>query len=76
MKVLNSTLMLSFLDLDNFFLLMKSSAKPLSETVARRCSAKKMFLNISQNSLESTCVGASFLIKYNIFFTACLSLLA
>ena len=68
LKVLNSTWMLSFLDLNNFFLLMKSSANPLPETVARRCSAKKIFLNISQNSLENTCVGASFLIKYNIFF--------
>ena len=29
----------------------------------RRCSAKKMFLEISQNSQESTCFRVSFLIK-------------
>ena len=42
---------------------MKSSANPLPETVARRCSAKKIFLNISQNSLENTCVGSLFFNK-------------
>ena len=30
-----------------------------SEAVARRCSVKKMFLKISQNSQESTCVGVA-----------------
>ena len=34
-----------------------------AEAVTRRCSAKKVFLQISQNSLENTCVRASFLIK-------------
>ena len=29
----------------------------------RRCSVKKMFLEISQNSQEDTCVRVSFLIK-------------
>ena len=34
-----------------------------SEVVVRRCSVKKMFLEISQNSQENTCVRDSFLIK-------------
>ena len=34
-----------------------------AEAVTRRCSAKKVFLEILQNSLENTCVRASFLIK-------------
>ena len=33
------------------------------EAVAQRCSVKKVFLEISQNSLEGTCVRFSFLIK-------------
>ena len=33
------------------------------EAVARRCSVKKVFLKISQNSQENTCARASFLIK-------------
>ena len=33
------------------------------ETFFQRCSAKKMFLEISQNSQESTCARVSFLIK-------------
>ena len=33
------------------------------EAVTRRCSVKKVFLNISQNSQESICVRVSFLIK-------------
>ena len=32
-----------------------------SEAVAQRCSVKKMFLEISQNSQENTCARASFL---------------
>ena len=35
----------------------------ISEAVARRCSVKKVFLEISQNSQESTCARVSFLIK-------------
>ena len=31
--------------------------------VAQMCSVKKLFLKISQNSRESTCIGVSFLIK-------------
>ena len=34
-----------------------------SEAVARRCSVKKMFLEISQNSQENTCARVSFSIK-------------
>ena len=33
------------------------------EGVSRRCSIKKVFLKISQNSQENTCVRVSFLIK-------------
>ena len=33
------------------------------EAVVQRCSVKKMFLEISQNSQENTCVRVSFLIK-------------
>ena len=34
-----------------------------TEAVVRRCSVKKTFLEISQNSHESTCARASFSIK-------------
>ena len=34
-----------------------------TEVVAWRCSVKKMFLNILQNSQENTCARVSFLIK-------------
>ena len=34
-----------------------------SEAVVRRCSVKKVFLQILQNSQENTCARASFLIK-------------
>ena len=37
------------------------------ESVLRRCSVKKTFLKILQNSLENTCARVSFLIK----LTAC-----
>ena len=33
------------------------------EAVAKRCSVKKVFLEISQNSQEKTCARVSFLIK-------------
>ena len=32
-----------------------------TEAVVQRCSVKKVFLKISQNSQENTCVGVSFL---------------
>ena len=35
----------------------------VSEAVVRRCSVKKVFLKISQNSQENTCARVSFLIK-------------
>ena len=34
-----------------------------TEAVARRCTVKKVFLQIPQNSKENTCVRVSFLIK-------------
>ena len=34
-----------------------------SEAVVRRCSVKKVFLEISQNSQENTCARVSFLVK-------------
>ena len=34
-----------------------------SEAVVQRCPVKKVFLEISQNSLENACARASFLIK-------------
>ena len=34
-----------------------------AEAVVQRCSAKKVFLEISQNSQENTCAKISFLIK-------------
>ena len=35
----------------------------IAEAVARRCSVKRAFLGILQNSLEKTCARVSFLIK-------------
>ena len=35
----------------------------ITEAVVQRCSVKKVFLKISQNSQESACARASFLIK-------------
>ena len=34
-----------------------------TEAVVERCSVKKMFLEISQNSQENTCIRGSFFIK-------------
>ena len=34
-----------------------------TEAVTRRCSAKKMFVKVLQNSQENTCTRVSFLIK-------------
>ena len=39
-----------------------------NRTVARRCSAKKVFLEISQNSQENTCARIFFLIKCRLHF--------
>ena len=38
----------------------------LSQAVARGCSVKKVFLDISQNSQENTCARVSFLIKLQV----------
>ena len=38
------------------------------EAVIRRCSVKKVFLKISQNSEENSCVAVSFLIKLKVEF--------
>ena len=38
------------------------------EAVAQRCSVKKLFLDILQNSQENTCARASFLIKLQAFW--------
>ena len=37
----------------------------LTEVATRRCSVKKLFLEISQNSQESACARVSFLKKSN-----------
>ena len=49
------------LDIFSFFLGF------LAEAVAQRCSVKKVFLEISWNTQENTCVKASFLIKLQAF---------
>ena len=49
-------IIVSFLGLSSLVLL-------LTEAVVRRCSLKKMFLEISQKPQENTCARASFLIK-------------
>ena len=38
-----------------------------SEAVTQRCSVKKVFLEISQNSEENTCARVSFLIKKRLW---------
>ena len=38
----------------------------VSETVARRCSVKEVFLEISKNSQENTSARLSFLIKLQV----------
>ena len=38
--------------------------KAAAQAVVQRCSAKKVFLEISQNSEENTCARVSFLIKF------------
>ena len=39
----------------------------ISEAVVRRCSVKKMFLEISHNSQENTCARVSFLVKLQVW---------
>ena len=38
------------------------------ETVVQRCSLKKVFLEISQNSQENTCARVSFSIKVHLYY--------
>ena len=40
---------------------------PLSELVAQKCSVKKVFLEILQNSQENTDCRVSFLIKLQLY---------
>ena len=40
----------------------------LSEALVQRCSVKKVFIKISQNSQENTCARVSFLINFIVFF--------
>ena len=42
---------------------VQSPYKKYTETVIQGCSAKKVFLEILQNSLENTCAKVSFLIQ-------------
>ena len=44
----------------------KRNIKKNLEAVMRRCSPKKVFLEISQNSQENTSVRVSFLIKFQV----------
>ena len=52
--------------LEHFFSLgitQTTNQNLVAEAVVQRCSVKKMFLEISQNSQENTCARVSFLIK-------------
>ena len=44
----------------------------VTEAVVRRCSIKKVFLEIPQNSQENTCAGGSFLITLQALWHRCL----
>ena len=48
--------------------LILGNAKQRLEAVVKSCSVKKVFLDISQNSQENTCVRLSFLIKLQANF--------
>ena len=48
----------------------RNGMQQCAEAVAQRCSVKKVFLEISQNSLENTCARVSFLIKLHRCFPA------
>ena len=49
-------------------MLIEIGFKDSKEAVARTCSIKKVFLEISQNSQENTCARVSFLIKLQATF--------
>ena len=44
---------------------MYNETKMLSEAVVQRCSVKKVFLDILQNSQENTCAKVSFFNKFD-----------
>ena len=46
------------------------SVQRFTEAVAQRCSVKKVFLEISENSQENTCARASLLIKLRVLKTS------
>ena len=48
---------------DRFKIYITTTRNQVSEAVSRRCSVKKVFLKILQNSQKNTCVRVSFLIK-------------
>ena len=48
---------------DSHFNTMAKTEVVATEAVVQRCSVKKVFLEISQNSQENTCARVSFLIK-------------
>ena len=48
---------------ENFELIWKNVSGGKIEAIARRCSLKKVFFEISQNSQENSCPRVSFLIK-------------
>ena len=47
----------------NTKVMMRLLVTQYQKAVSRRCSIKKVFLKVSQNSQENTCVRVSFLIK-------------
>ena len=59
---------ISFCSVPHLFFIKVEGCKPATlkktETVARRCSVKKIFLKISKNSQEKTGVGVSSLITF------------
>ena len=54
-----------------FLVFMYNFLVSISEAVTRRCSVKKVFLEISQNSQENTCARASFLISKKRLWHSC-----
>ena len=50
-------------DFRKYFARFRGFSPESTEAVAQRCSVKKVFLEISQNSQENTCARVSFLIK-------------
>ena len=46
------------------FMALQTRKQMIVKAVAQRCSVKKVFLEISQNSQENTCARVSFLLKF------------